>query len=80
MVFASQPEASPMLFAALHVGAASNNFTRLLMDFMPDVRLVAYSISVELKELVTLARGFKTYGAIWDTGTPGAVGQIMYAE
>ena len=33
-----------------------------------------YSSTVELKEEVTLTNGFKTIGAIWDTGSTGGGG------
>ncbi len=42
--------------------------------FREDHPLVAYSIDVALVEWVTLARGFKTGGAIWEKGSVGSVG------
>ena len=36
--------------------------------------LCAYSTSVVLNEMVMLARGFPTVGAIWSTGAVGSVG------
>ena len=36
--------------------------------------LVVFSVIVDLKEKVTLARGFETYGAIWDCSSSGAAG------
>jgi hypothetical protein len=34
---------------------------------------VPYSVILKLIERVTLARGFKAFGAIWDTGRVGAI-------
>lgn len=35
--------------------------------------LIAYNISVELSEFVTLANGLQAFGVIWDTGRIGTV-------
>jgi hypothetical protein len=40
-----------------------------------DDPIVAYSILVQLKEWVTLARGFETTGVIWQRGLVGTVGK-----
>lgn len=48
--------------------------------FNSDIHLVAFSIRVELHESVTLARGFKTVGAIWETHSIGDVGKDNIRE
>ena len=48
--------------------------------FNADSTLVAYSIRAELNELVTLDRGFRTRGAIWDTSRVGGVGTGRISE
>jgi len=45
-----------------------------------DLPLAAFSIHVELKEIVTLANGSTTVGSIWDTGYVGIVGKEKIRE
>ena len=46
----------------------------------PGSALWAYSISVDLREVVTLDRGFKHVGAIWHRGSVGTVGTDKIRE
>lgn len=47
------------------------NVTALISS---EAGLCVYGIEVHLKEIVTLARGLKASGSVWDTGKIGSVG------